>query len=109
MVAAEDKKELIERLGFAIIARLIYIALIITINGAIIIYIGYLFYKDTYQNNPNYYVWIVCFFSSQFLGFFLFDILIILLMTSCVVKCCKKKKVCLARIMRESLYIYEDY
>ena len=68
-----------------------------------------LYYTESYYNHGNNYTWVVVFFASQLFGFLIIDMLIILMITLSVSVCCKNRKVCLARMMRESLYTHEDY
>jgi hypothetical protein len=109
LVAAEDKKDLYERRGFAILGRFIAILLALGINGFVIFIVGYYYYTEAFYNSENNYVWVAIFFGAQFIGFFIIDMILILLMTMCVKSCCQNSKTFLATFMIESLYVYEDY
>ena len=109
LMAAEDKKELYERKGLAILGRIIGILLAIGINGFIIFVVGYYYYKEAFYNSENNYVWVVIFFGAQLIGFFFIDMLVIIFIAMCVKCCCSNSKFFLSAMMRESLYIYEDY
>jgi hypothetical protein len=63
-VAAEDKKDLFERRGFAILGRFIAILLALGINGFVIFLVGYYYFKEAFYNSENNYVWVVIFFGA---------------------------------------------
>ena len=64
IVAAEDKKELFERKGFALLGRILWILLSIGINGFVVFVVGYLYYTESFYNKDNNYVWVVIFFGA---------------------------------------------
>jgi len=109
LVAAEDKKELVERKRWAILGRIIGSILCLAVNGFVILVVGYFYYTEQFYNAPNNYTWVATFFAAQFLGFFVIDMIFIMIVATFVkCCCCRGSKVCLARVMRDSLYIYED-
>ena len=46
MVAADEKKELVERVGLAVLGRILLIALTLGITGAVGLLVGYLYYTE---------------------------------------------------------------
>jgi hypothetical protein len=110
LVAADDKKELVERKGCAILGRIFACILFLGINGFVILAVGFFYYTEKFYNSENNYTWVAVFFGAQILGFFVIDVLIVLVAATFLrCCCCRSNKVCLARIMRDSLYINEDY
>ena len=107
IVAAEDRKELVERRVWAILGRMLAGIFCLAVNGFVVLAVGYFYYNDAFYNSQNNYTWVAVFFGAQIIGFLIIDMIIILIM-ACLVKGCSSK-VCLARVMRDSLYIYEDY
>ena len=67
------------------------------------------FVSENLYNEENQYVWVVAFFGSQILAFLVTDFIALGLMALLVSKGFVGHKTCLAYLMRESLYIYEDY
>lgn len=108
MVAADDRKELVERKGCAMIFRLILMLFVLAVCTGVCLIVGYIYYTESYFNHENSYTWVVVFFASQVIGFFVYDLIIISMISCCVSKCCRKNKVCLTRVCKESLYVYED-
>eukprot|EP00347_Sterkiella_histriomuscorum_P001938 403370091 len=104
---ADEKKELIEQSRYC--GRMFGNIIAMIINLGILVAVFYFYITEEYYMEDNNWIWVVVFFASQFLGFILIDFLVLIFMALCVAKCCKKKKSCLARWMKESLYIYEDY
>ncbi|CDW76030.1 UNKNOWN [Stylonychia lemnae] len=103
----DDKKELIEEKNYVGIIFGNAIALII--NVGLFISILAVFISGEYYDMRNQYVWVIVFFGAQLFSFFVSDIFVLWIMASTVSGCLKYKKTCLAKWMRESLYIYEDY
>ena len=103
----DEKKELIEVRN--LYGRIFGNLLALAFNVAIIIAVIDIYVSEQYYNEDNKYVWVVCFFIAQFLAFFVTDMIALLLMALSVSYFLKTRKSFLARWMRESLYIYEDY
>jgi hypothetical protein len=89
--------------------RLLGFIIVFGLNAAIIAVVLFYFIKEGYYNVNNSYLWVLSFFGSQFVGFFLANPIYLLLCALITSRWLRFKKVFLARFFKESLYIYEDY
>ena len=74
-------------------------------------YVLSVFIAEQFYNTEasNAYVWVLVFFLSQVIGFFIVDFIALWVMAISVHLCCRKKKTFLSLFMSESLTLYEDY
>lgn len=103
----DEKKEIIEEVN--VLGRVFGNTLALCWNLGIFISVLALFIDEGYYDLPNQYVWVFVFFGAQLFSIFVADALVLYVMALSVSRCCKHKKTLLAKIMRESLYVYEDY
>ena len=103
----DEKKELIEERNSY--SRTLSNILLLLVNVALLAAVLYFYIRDGYYNLDNYYIWIVAFFGSQVFAFAVTDMLVLFLLAKIVAQWAHKRKVVLASLFRESLYIYEDY
>jgi len=74
-------------------------------NGGMIAYVLSKYIADELYNTRSY-IWVVCFFGAQIIGFFVYDLLALLLLSCCFAK--KGRFVGKARWARDCFIISED-